>query len=147
LPAQGLQGLQPRFLAAQGLHGLQPFLAAQGLQGLQPRFLAAHGLQGLQAASSMMSWDVADFATASGRTLIAPAPARAATPIAVTVFFNIFYFSCSEISGSSLGIRDTPQYLLYSRYFIARLQDQTPITPYQPYQNHVNLIFDPPLSH
>jgi hypothetical protein len=94
LAAQGLQGLQAFLLAAQGLQGLQAFLlAAQGLQGLQPFFLAAHGLHGLQAASSMISCDVADFATASGSTLIAPAPASAATPIAVTVFFNILRLS------------------------------------------------------
>jgi hypothetical protein len=91
LAAQGLQGLQARFLAAQGLQGLQPpFLAAHGLQGLQACFLAAQGLHGLQAASSMISWLVTDFATASGRTLMAPAPARTATLMAVTVFFIIF---------------------------------------------------------
>ena len=64
----------------QGLHGLQPFLAAQGLHGLQ-------------AASSMISWDVADFAIASGRTLMALMPVKAAIPIAVTVFFNIILIS------------------------------------------------------
>ncbi|NQU59844.1 MAG: hypothetical protein HQ512_01830 [Rhodospirillales bacterium] len=95
LAPQGLQGLQLCFFfAAQGLQGLQPpFFAAHGLQGLQPPFFAAQGLHGLQAASSMISWDVADLATASGRTLMAPTPVRAATPIAVTVFFNIFRLS------------------------------------------------------
>ena len=80
------------FLAAQGLQGLHAFLAAQGLQGLHA-FLAAQGLQGLQglhAASSMISeFDVPDAAWASGSTLMAPTPARAATLTALIVFLNI----------------------------------------------------------
>ena len=78
-------------LAAQGLQGLHAFLAAQGLQGLQaPQpffFFAAHGLQ---PASSMISeFDVPDAAWASGSTLMAPTPARAATLTALIVFLNI----------------------------------------------------------
>ncbi|MBI2586066.1 MAG: hypothetical protein HYW28_09385 [Rhodospirillales bacterium] len=94
MAAQGLQGFEAFFLAAQGLQGLQAFfLAAQGLHG-EPAFpLAAQGLAGLHWASSMISCGESAFATASGRTLIAPAPARAATPIAVMVFFNILRIS------------------------------------------------------
>jgi len=87
------------FLAAHGLHGLQAFLAAQGLQGLQA-FFAAHGLHGLQAffaahglqaaASSMILVGVPDAAWASGRTLMAPTPVRAATLTALIVFLNIW---------------------------------------------------------
>jgi len=95
-----LQGLQA-FLAAHGLHGLQAFLAAQGLQGLQA-FLAAQGLQGLQLAASSTIPDAGmpDAAWASGNTLMAPTPVRAATLMALIVFLNIWVASkalCVEI--------------------------------------------------
>jgi hypothetical protein len=96
LAAHGLQGLQP-FLAAHGLQGLQAaaffFLAAQGLHGLhapQP-FLAEHGLQ--LASSIISEVDEPDAACASGRTLIAPTPVRAAMLTALMVFLNMWFAS------------------------------------------------------
>ena len=96
LAAQGLQGFFAAhglhgFFAAHGLQGLQGFFAAHGLHGLHAFFLAAQGLQGLHAASSMISeFVVVDAACASGNTLMAPTPVRAATLTALIVFLNMW---------------------------------------------------------
>ena len=79
---QGLQG----FFAAHGLHGLQAltFFAAQGLHGLQ----GLHAFFGAQAAICTAPGPSGP-AAAAGRAMLAPAPQRAATPIAATVFLNM----------------------------------------------------------
>jgi len=86
--AQGLQGLQglQGFFAAHGLHGLHglqalTFFAAQGLHGLHA-FLAAH-------CAICTTPGPSGPAAAAGRAMLAPAPPRAATPIAATVFLNM----------------------------------------------------------
>ncbi len=92
------------FFAAHGLHGLHglqalAFFAAQGLHGLQ----GLHAFLGAQAAICTTPGPSGP-AAAAGRAMLAPAPQRAATLIAATVFLNMgLALLCSISQPGSTG--------------------------------------------